>query len=178
MLKTILLSIILFLTTGILVPLFLIVTGLALDRYISNPFNELHAGIPGMILVIFGLMIIIISALQLRFQGKGLPISPLPPSRLVTGGLYRFSRHPIYLGALIVFLGIALLFSSFWMVVLSLPLLVVFYSVYALKVEEPVLIERYGDEYHQYRSRVPLIFPAPKTQRFDSSGCLKNKGED
>ncbi len=74
-------------------------------------------------------------------------------TRLVTTGPYRISRNPMYTGHVVACLGAALWAGSWW------PLIVVPLSVLAtlrwvIEPEEAYLAQRFGAEYHNYRSRV------------------------
>jgi phosphatidylglycerol:prolipoprotein diacylglycerol transferase len=145
----------------VLVPVLHAAFGFALDELVSNPFDGLGSvlGLPGAILVAVGLLVMLLTVVQLWTQGKGFPISALPPRKLVIGGIYQTSRHPIYFGASAVFLGAGLLVRSFWVTVLCWPLFTLFFACYAVAIEEPVLLKRYGNEYRRYRDMVPLFFP-------------------
>ncbi len=98
-----------------LVPVLHAAFGLALDELVSNPFVGLGAvlGVPGAIMVGVGLVMMLLAVVQLWTQGKGFPISALPPRKLVIGGSYQTSRHPIYFGASAVFLGAGLQVGPF-----------------------------------------------------------------
>ncbi|HMF97065.1 MAG TPA: isoprenylcysteine carboxylmethyltransferase family protein [Vicinamibacterales bacterium] len=96
-----------------------------------------------------------LSALVVRhFRRAGTPVSPRHASRrLVVSGPYRYSRNPDYVGQALVVVGLGLLFDTPWVLVATVPaLLVVRYSVVAR--EEEYLHGRFGEEYTQYRRRV------------------------
>ncbi|MFQ5778402.1 MAG: methyltransferase family protein [Terriglobia bacterium] len=80
--------------------------------------------------------------------------------KLVQTGIYGVIRHPIYLRALLVALGLPLLFRS-WLVLLFLALVIVFVSV-RIRQEEKLLAEEFGAEFAAYRRRtwrlVPYLF--------------------
>lgn len=68
-------------------------------------------------------------------------------------GAYRFSRHPTYAGLFLLMLGFALLSSSVVMIIGAVAsFLVVNFTV--VRKEEKLLLEKYGDEYANYKSRV------------------------
>ncbi len=70
---------------------------------------------------------------------------------LITDGVFGRIRHPLYLGRITWDFGIALLFSSLWGAVLmaiSAPLFLI-----RIRVEEEMLINEFGDAYHDYRKR-------------------------
>jgi protein-S-isoprenylcysteine O-methyltransferase Ste14 len=81
------------------------------------------------------------------------PTEPERTTSLVSGGVFRFSRNPTYLGMLLVLVG--------WGVVLANPLAFVLAAIFALwmsrfqiRPEERVLSALLGQEYRDYASRV------------------------
>ena len=72
---------------------------------------------------------------------------------LVTQGPYRFSRHPSYLAAVVIYLGIGVAVNALW-VVLFLPIPVVVITLTAMRREEAYLERKFGAEYLSYKSRV------------------------
>lgn len=78
--------------------------------------------------------------------------------RVVHSGLYRYIRHPSYLGALLAFVGLGFFFRN-W---LSVGLIVVATTaafLYRMKVEETALIAALGDEYIEYRHSTKRLLP-------------------
>ncbi len=78
-----------------------------------------------------------------------------PPSSLVTGGPYRHSRHPVYVGGLLLVFGGAILFESVGLFVYMGMYALLMDRVFIPLIEEPTLIRRFGEEYARYRSSVP-----------------------
>jgi protein-S-isoprenylcysteine O-methyltransferase Ste14 len=74
-------------------------------------------------------------------------------SAVVTSGVYRFSRNPIYLGFVCTLIGLPLALGNVWGAVLS-PLLMVSLYQLVIKHEEAYLEEKFKDVYTSYRSRV------------------------
>jgi protein-S-isoprenylcysteine O-methyltransferase Ste14 len=80
---------------------------------------------------------------------------------LVTGGPFRYIRNPIYLAGITLLLGVGLLYAPWGAVEMGLPLLLLaYFHVAVLRVEEPELRRRFGSEYEAYCERVPRWFPA------------------
>ena len=78
--------------------------------------------------------------------------------RLVQSGPYRFIRHPGYTGFLAMALGIALGYSSL-AGILAVPAVLLPGLVYRIKVEEKLLVGRFGEEYTRYASRTWRLMP-------------------
>jgi len=72
---------------------------------------------------------------------------------LVTGGIYRITRNPIYLGFLFMVVGFPLTFSSFWGLVTA-PFFMTTLSRLVIEKEEVYLEKKFKEEYTGYRSRV------------------------
>lgn len=72
---------------------------------------------------------------------------------LMTGGPFRFMRNPIYVGDVLVYLGVTLIAGTWWpLVLLPLPLWVMWRFV--ISREEAYLLERFGQLYAAYCARV------------------------
>ena len=76
-----------------------------------------------------------------------------PASRLVTGGPYRFTRNPMYVGFVCLYVGGALLTGLWWPLVL-LPAVLALLVALVVRREERYLAEAFGAEYAAYRARV------------------------
>jgi protein-S-isoprenylcysteine O-methyltransferase Ste14 len=82
------------------------------------------------------------------------PVDPMKPTTaLVTAGPFRYSRNPIYVALTLLYLGVAFLVNTLWILLLVVPVLVVIrYGVIAR--EEAYLTRKFGDAYHQYTTQV------------------------
>ena len=98
--------------------------------------------------------IVLAMAAHQRFERAGTNVNPLRPvTALVLSGPYRFTRNPMYLGFVLLTVGIALIANALWPIVVLIPtLFVLHYEVIAK--EERLLEARFGDEYRAYRRRV------------------------
>ena len=78
--------------------------------------------------------------------------------RLCTNGPYRFVRHPIYAGGVLLgSLGISLLFNS-WIVLLQPVILFAIYS-FLVRKEETMMTAVFGEEYQRYAAKTGRLFP-------------------
>ena len=81
------------------------------------------------------------------------PLRPANTQTLVTGGLYRFSRNPMYVGQLLVLLA--------WAIYLAAPLalagpaaFILFINRFQIGPEERVLAEKFGETFERYKAAV------------------------
>jgi protein-S-isoprenylcysteine O-methyltransferase Ste14 len=89
-----------------------------------------------------------------RFSGL---VAIQPGHTLVTGGIYRFIRHPSYLGLLIASLGWGLVFRS--SVGVLIALLTIPPILARIRAEETLLRAHFGDAYESYRARTARLVP-------------------
>jgi protein-S-isoprenylcysteine O-methyltransferase Ste14 len=90
--------------------------------------------------------------------GKGTLAPWDPPRNLVTVGLYRFVRNPIYVGVLAFVAGWSLISGS-WRLASYVVMLAVGFHLRVLFYEEPTLARLFGNEWEQYRSHVNRWWP-------------------
>ena len=80
-------------------------------------------------------------------------ISKTNKTRLVTGGIFQYSRNPAFLGFDLVYFGILLMFFNWVLLILSVFGAVMFH-LQIVHVEERFLLEAFGDEYRDYQKAV------------------------
>jgi len=105
------------------------------------------AGI-GLVIGLSGLVIRWLSILQLK-KDFTVDVAINSTHQLQTNLMYRYIRHPSYLGLLLIGLGLGIAMNSLW------SFLIVFVSfyvaiLYRIKVEESILIEEFGKSYIDY----------------------------
>ncbi len=139
------------------VPPFWLVIGLGLafllNRHLplwSLPWPWL--GLVGRLLVVAGLLMILWPVSQFIAARTGL-VPFTEAKTLVTGGLYRLSRNPMYLGMAFVLLGGGLIAGSLG-ALLPLPLFLFIIQKRFIEGEERFLEAAFGDDYLAYRQRV------------------------
>lgn len=83
----------------------------------------------------------------------------------VMDGPFRYVRNPIYLAGITLLLGVSMLYSPWRAVDFVRPLLVlVFFHVAVVRLEEPELRRRFGTKYDEYCARVPRWLPVPTSR--------------
>lgn len=82
-------------------------------------------------------------------------------NKLVTHGPYGFVRNPMYFGSFLIGTGVICVLCQGWV---FLAFLAVFLSIYIpqTRLEEKLLLERFGAEYAAYCKRTPRFFPDPR----------------
>ena len=81
------------------------------------------------------------------------PIPYKPSTRIVSHGVYRFTRNPMYLGFALCTLGLAILVDSAWML-LAVPVGLILIDRIVIRCEERYLERKFGEEYLSYKRRV------------------------
>lgn len=91
-----------------------------------------------------------------EFIARKTTVNPMEPEKattLVTDGIYRFSRNPMYLGLLCLLLAFALFWGTLTVIVVA-PLFVWYMTEFQIKPEEDSLRQVFGAEYEAYLSDV------------------------
>jgi protein-S-isoprenylcysteine O-methyltransferase Ste14 len=114
------------------------------------------AGSTVIALALFALGVAVAIAGVVAFRRKRTTVNPLTPdasTSVVSDGVYRISRNPMYLGFLLALAGWAVYLSNAGAALL-LPVFVAYMTQFQIKPEERVLLEKFGGEYAQYLARV------------------------
>lgn len=122
----------------------------ALHRYvpiatlISPPISY-----AGLLLIGLGLLVNLVSVRQ--FAVHATAIKPFEESSaLVTGGFFRYTRNPMYVGMVLILIGIAVLLGTLASF-LPIPLFVWLIQTHFILREEAMLEQTFGDRYREYR---------------------------
>ncbi len=122
------------------------------------PFSTLQGiNIPGflplgIVLIVLGLRL---TALARReFAAFHQPTDPgQATSKIVKTGVFAVSRNPLYLGGILVLLGLVLVFNLIWALIMLLLSILICHFVLILP-EEHYLSAKFGDDYDQYKASV------------------------
>jgi protein-S-isoprenylcysteine O-methyltransferase Ste14 len=137
--------------------------GFAVEHLLRLPFPISRIGIMHWIsAAIAGSLILIgIALFAAGARGFSRAATPLPTNQsaraLVTTGIYRWTRNPIYLAFFLVYGGVGIVVRSPWILILALPLAVIMrYGVVAR--EETYLEGKFGETYRAYKAGVRRWF--------------------
>jgi protein-S-isoprenylcysteine O-methyltransferase Ste14 len=153
------------------IPETLLYVGESLDAHVLPPstLQPMHlAGIP---VLLAGFLLSVASIWQLYSHGSGMPWGDIAEdsqsSKLVTEGLYRYTRNPMLLGYGLFITGAGLYCGSFTTAFILSTLLVALVSLWIKNKEEPELVNRFGQEYIKYRDETPFIIPRNPRNKID-----------
>jgi protein-S-isoprenylcysteine O-methyltransferase Ste14 len=104
--------------------------------------------------VLIALGVLIIGAAITGFSRAGTAVQTRAPSTaLVTTGVYGFARNPIYLGFLLILVGVAIGAAWDWLIIFALVFLAIIHWG-VVRREERYLTAKFGADYEAYKSRV------------------------
>jgi len=122
--------------------------------WVARPLDAHRFNLPGLIPLCIGLIALLWCVRDFYVAGKGTLAPWTPPRNLVSVGLYRVTRNPMYLSVLLILCGWALGFRlrALWMY--AGGVLILFY-IRVVGFEEPWLARTHGEAWTRYRARVP-----------------------
>jgi protein-S-isoprenylcysteine O-methyltransferase Ste14 len=142
------------------IPRFFAFEGLLVLGLVQSPFWFLD---PLSVMQIFSWLLLTLSVIYalsaiILFELRGKPGRNFEnTTKLVTTGLYRYIRHPMY-GSLFI-LGIGMFLKSItWQSVILMMIITVALFI-TCKVEEKEMLKKFGDEYKVYISKTKMFIP-------------------
>jgi protein-S-isoprenylcysteine O-methyltransferase Ste14 len=105
----------------------------------------------GNIIFLFGFILYISTLVSLRNVSVHTPFNK---------GTYRFSRHPLYVSMISIFIGIIIICLS-WVFIVLLGLLML-HLLIAIPAEEKYCLEKYGEKYQRYLEKTPRWIGFPR----------------
>jgi protein-S-isoprenylcysteine O-methyltransferase Ste14 len=116
-------------------------------RYLQQPWTW-----AGLLPVALGCGLAVVSARA--FQKADTGLIPFDEARvLVTDGFFRYSRNPMYLGMVLLLLGVSMLLGSLG-TLLPIPLFIWIIRRHFILGEERFMEAAFGDQYRAYKARV------------------------
>lgn len=116
----------------------------------------------GLFIICVGVFIYLWTATSFLLRGKGTPaiwftkvisfIIGEEPVKMVSSGLYKYSRNPMYLGVMTTVAGQGIFFQYSILLWYALSLFIIF-TLVVIFIEEPHLEKKFGEEYKNYKKR-------------------------
>jgi protein-S-isoprenylcysteine O-methyltransferase Ste14 len=169
----------------VLIPLGLWQASVAFD-HVTGLYLISDAGLRAAVavaLVLVGLPLGVWSIVLQNTVGRGGPVElgglEVTPKtqHLVVSGPYRYTRNPMLLGACVFYFGVAVYLDS----IVAVAIVALFLAVMLAEVrliEEPRLRRDFGEEYEEYRRRVPMFVPWPQRRRREWMAAEAAQGID
>ena len=107
---------------------------------------------------LIGLSIFIIGLIFITIATSNFITTPM--DQLIAKGVYKISRHPMYLATFFICLGSGIATMSLLFIFLSIVMALCFYQ--EALIEERYCLNRYGNVYQEYRKRTPRLIGVPK----------------
>jgi protein-S-isoprenylcysteine O-methyltransferase Ste14 len=105
----------------------------------------------GLVFLVSGITLNLIA--DRAFQQVGTTVKPYQESsNLVTGGVFQISRNPMYLGMVLMLIGIAVLLRSLSPLLIVIPFAILIDQIY-IRVEEQMLMEKFGAKWQAYKAQ-------------------------
>lgn len=112
---------------------------------------------PNMVRMIIGFPILIISGIFAKY-GLGIIFGEVRKKpEIIEKGVFKIVRHPIYLGSILLYLGLTILTCSIASAVVWIIIVIFYY--YISRYEEKLLLKKFGADYKSYMERVPMLIP-------------------
>ena len=116
------------------------------------PFHNPFAKIIGAFLIATA-SFFLFTSLRTFLRTRNTLILIKPATSLQTGGIYRISRNPMYVGLAFLYLGISCLAGNWWNMILF-PFLIIVVGAFVIGPEERYLARRFGQAYTDYKMTV------------------------
>lgn len=123
-----------------------------LDRGAAATWDAI--GCAGAALIAIGAAVYAWCAWDFGSRGRGTPAPYDPPRELVTAGLYRFSRNPMYVGIVGLLLGESAVFRSVALAVYA-AIIAIGFHLRVVLYEEPTLRGLFGERFERYKAATP-----------------------
>jgi protein-S-isoprenylcysteine O-methyltransferase Ste14 len=105
----------------------------------------------GLIICLFGMIFTSVAILNFATS---------PKDKVITKGLYRFTRNPTYIGIILMQIGLGIACSSWLYLLLTVALMILLNA--NLSAEERYCLYRFGDDYRKYKNKTPRWIGMPR----------------
>lgn len=110
----------------------------------------------GTFLSVAGFIIRVVSVRRLK---ENFSFRVILPKTLVTSGVYKYVRHPMYLGALIMYFGLFLLITRSVATSVLFNIFTINFVIDRIDREEQLMIYKFGNKYVEYMKKTKMIVP-------------------
>jgi len=133
------------------------VTGSLVDLFLFDLFAQTREAIPSIFRIPVSIPFFIFSFLLFRSSHRAIFALKRDNPEVIQTGVYAIVRHPMYLGAILLYLAFLILSLSFISFIIWI-MAIIFY-LYISHYEELILLEKLGVGYEEYKRKVPMFVP-------------------
>jgi protein-S-isoprenylcysteine O-methyltransferase Ste14 len=127
------------------------------DSFFFNYSTFLAEKVPNFIRVSLAVLVLIAGWYLARGGMKVVFGTAREKPEVISTGVFRIVRHPIYTGALLFYLSAIL--STLSLASAALWLLIIGFYIYIARYEEHILSEAFGEDYLEYKEKTGMLFP-------------------
>lgn len=110
-----------------------------------------------LILIIFGYLLRLYS---MRTLGGNFHWRIINPKKLIVSGIYKYIRHPMYIGTIIMYVGMVFFSTENYLLTLTMLSIIITFVLDRIDREECLLSNIYGDQYIEYCNKTPMLIPS------------------
>ncbi len=145
--------------TGQIILAILFTAGLLIDKYIIHTSIIPPQSFPLHLRILTALPFFIISLLLAKSSHKTIFGEQRKELQVIKTGAFSIIRHPLYLSAILLYLGFII--TTLSTIALSIGLITIAFYYNISRYEEKILIDKLGPKYKQYMNEVPMFIPGP-----------------
>ncbi len=147
--------------TGQLILLFLFLGIWITDSFIFHYTTSLLEGVPNFIRVPAAGLVLICGWYLARGGMKAVFGTARENPEVISTGVFRIVRHPIYTGAILFYMGASLITMS--IASAAFLLVIIAFYITICRYEERILAEAFGNDYLEYKKKTGMLFPKPRS---------------
>lgn len=128
--------------------------GIILQNLLPLHFIHGHGPIRtilGAIFIAYSVLLMALSVLEMRKAGTNIDVRK-PTNAIITDGIYRFTRNPMYLSMALFMIALSVLLSNMWIIILTLVFMIVIQKG-VIEREERYLEAKFGSVYTDYKHK-------------------------
>jgi len=145
---------------GQIILLILFLTGLLIDNWIIHFSMFLTPLFPFYLRILLSLPFLILAFLLARSGLKAVFSEQREELVLIKSGVFSIVRHPIYLSAILLYLGFIIISLS--IISFCIWIIIILFYYFISRYEEKLLIDKLGSQYEEYMNEVPMFIPRMK----------------
>lgn len=142
---------------GQLVFVFIFIIGLVLDLFFLKLSDSWQEFFPWYFRVVVFILLLFVAGYFAQRAHKKVFHEERKELMVIKTDVYAIIRHPMYFGSILTYLAFVIISAS--VIALVIFFVVVIFYYYLCRYEENLLIEKLGDEYKKYMTKVPMLIP-------------------